>query len=113
MKGIQKAKAFSKLAKVAEFQLFTHCITSKINGRIKQICTSLVEKLHILYTHLERGKWFERKKHFRIGRERGFIVFQAHFLGAHILLHKNCHCNNTINFIYGLELFRQIMLLRK
>ena len=91
MKGIQKAKAFSKLAKVAEFQLFTHCITSKINGRIKQICTSLVEKLHMLYTHLERGKWFERKKHFRIGRERGFIVFQAHFLGAHILLHKNCH----------------------
>ena len=55
------AKAFSKLAKVAEFQFFTNCITSKINGRIKQICRNQIEKLHILYTHPERGKWFERK----------------------------------------------------
>ena len=33
----KRAKAFSKLAKVAEFQNFAHCITSKIKkNKIKQ-----------------------------------------------------------------------------
>lgn len=65
------AKTFSKLAKVAEFLTFVHCITSetkksknKLKQKNKWICTNQVEKIQILYTHPKKEVWFERKHSF-------------------------------------------------
>ena len=63
-KVYKKAKALIKLAKVAEFQSFIHCISSKISRGIKYICINQVEKINILYTHPKREEWFEKEHSF-------------------------------------------------